>query len=96
MKNLFKNKKKIARLLLCYMAFAAVMAVSCFATEGDTATVGNVITDLSTMVSGLLTNVEAVFGFLTSSAVLPWVLLGVGVSLISVAIWWVKWIMWGR
>lgn len=96
MKNLFKNKKKIARLLLCCMAFVAIMAVSCYATDGDTATVSTVIADLSTMVTGLLGNLESVFGFLTSSAVLPWILLGVGISLVSVAIWWVKWILPGR
>lgn len=94
MKNM-KNRKKFIRALIVAAMAAVMLSVTCFATEG-TANVDTVITDLGTMVTGLLAQAEAVFGFITSANVLPWVLLGVGVSLISVGIWWVKWIMWGK
>lgn len=95
---MFKKLRAKKRLFLTMAAVSllmVLMSVSVFATDG-TSTVDTVITDLSTVVTGLLTQGEAVFGFITSGVVLPWVLLGVGVSLISVCIWWAKWIMWGK
>lgn len=55
-----------------------------------------IISDLTTATSGILDNASNVFGFLTSSTVLPWILIGTAVSLVSVGIWWVKWITWGK
>lgn len=91
-----KNKKKLLRFGLIMAVLCMMMSVVCFADETSNANVTDVMTDLSTMVTSLLTNATAVFGFLTGPEVLPWVLLGVGVSLIGVCIWWVKWIIWGR
>jgi hypothetical protein len=90
------RKNKIFKTIVLSCVLASMMAVCCFATGEGSANVTSVMDDLSTMVTGLLENATAVFGFLTSAEVLPWVLLGVGVSLVSVGIWWVKWIIWGR
>lgn len=98
MKKLFKNKKKAIRVFMLTACLMAALSCVCFASEvvpvqADTA---SLLTDLGSMVTSILTQATAVFAFLTSAEVLPFVLLGIAVSLITVAIGWVFRIMWGR
>lgn len=53
------------------------------------------VTNIGTMLGGMIDWMTEIFTFFTSEAVLPWVLLGTIVSLISFGGLFVKRLMWG-
>lgn len=53
------------------------------------------VTNIGTMLTGMIDWMTDIFAFFTSEAVLPWILIGTVVSLISFGGLFVKRLMWG-